>query len=760
MAYYYGIRHLSPNGAYQLINLLNDRKPDIVLVEGGSDLNDLIPQICGQNVKLPIAIMSYSQTIPIRTVLYPFAEYSPEYQAIKWAVKNGKQCRFIDLPSSVFLALMDISEKRRLSSENQDNSDNQNEYDKEFGSIYTKLEKFMDEDQESWWERHFEQLSSYEDYAKASEEYGRNLRIYDDKIPIDDAENYLREAYMRYNIDLAEREFDSDKIVVVTGAYHTYGIKNNIPLTEDEIKKLPSLPNKSTLMPYSYYRLSQRSGYGAGNKAPMYYELLWFAINHKDLKDAGIEYLTNIASYQRSGGNFSSSAEVIEAVRLANELAKLKGSNVPVLQDLRDSAVTCMGHGKFSEISEAVANIEIGTKIGSLPEGVSNTSIQEDFYFKLKDLKLEKYKSVVVQQLDLDLRENMRVKSEKAAFLDLERSFFLHKLCCLGVHFAENMNKKQDNATWAEQWSIAWTPETEIDIIESTLKGDTIDLAVSFVFNERLEKAQTITEASEVISDACLCGMADSVKSAVSVLQALATNSASVEEIAETARNISFVIRYGNIRKTNPEPLLPLLEQLFYRGCLIMPESCVCDNNAVAGIIKAISALNEISINHSSVNVDEWKKTLTAISKRDDLNTKASGYATAILLERGDISNDMLSIEVERRLSRGIHAELGAGWFEGLSLRNRYALIARLSLWEKLSQYIDCLDDEEFKRALVFLRRAFCEFSPNDKCDIAENLGEIWGVNPDIASEIINNQFTDAEQDILDGLDDFDFGDL
>ena len=37
---------------------------------------------------------------------------------------------------------------------------------------------------------------------------------------------------------------------------------------------------------------------------------------------------------------------------------------------------------------------------------------------------------------------------------------------------------------------------------------------------------------------------------------------------------------------------------------------------------------------------------------------------------------------------------------------------------------------------------------------------EKYGVNPDIASEIINNQFTDAEQDILDGLDDFDFGDL
>ena len=66
-----------------------------------------------------------------------------------------------------------------------------------------------------------------------------------------------------------------------------------------------------------------------------------------------------------------------------------------------------------------------------------------------------------------------------------------------------------------------------------------------------------------------------------------------------------------------------------------------------------------------------------------------------------------LGREVERRLSKGIPAELGAGWFEGLSMKNHYALIARLTLWEKLNDYLDTLDDEEFKRALLFLRRAF-----------------------------------------------------
>ena len=76
----------------------------------------------------------------------------------------------------------------------------------------------------------------------------------------------------------------------------------------------------------------------------------------------------------------------------------------------------------------AVADTEIGVRIGEIPEGLSLTSIQSDFNRKIKELKLEKYKNLTAQDLQLDLRENLRVKSKEAAFIDLERSFFLHKL--------------------------------------------------------------------------------------------------------------------------------------------------------------------------------------------------------------------------------------------------------------------------------------------------------------------------------------------
>ena len=102
--------------------------------------------------------------------------------------------------------------------------------------------------------------------------------------------------------------------------------------------------------------------------------------------------------------------------------------------------------------------------------------------------------------------------------------------------------------------------------------------------------------------------------------------------------------------------------------------------------------------------------------------------------------------------------ELGAGWFEGLAMKNRYALIARLSLWESLDNYLDTLNDEEFKRALVFLRRAFADFSAVEKDEIAENLGEIWGLNGQQVSEVINADLKEEEQQIIvESLDGFDF---
>jgi hypothetical protein len=197
------------------------------------------------------------------------------------------------------------------------------------------------------------------------------------------------------------------------------------------------------------------------------------------------------------------------------------------------------------------------------------------------------------------------------------------------------------------------------------------------------------------------------------------------------------------------------------QGALALPAAANCDNEAARKAAVAMDELNKVNLEyHELVDESLWISKLQALADADNRNPLLSGYACAILLERSLVSSEALAREVSRRLSPGIPADLGAGWFEGLSKRNRYALLARQALWEQLADYIKSLDEDQFRRAIVFLRRAFGEFSPQEKRHIAENLGEHWGVNADVASEVLDQPLTEEEEQKLHDLNEFDFGDV
>lgn len=589
--------------------------------------------------------------------------------------------------------------------------------------------------------------------------FGEELRSLTAGNDSDWPEILVREAYMRRQIARAAAEgFAPERTVVVTGAYHTAGLLSDAPaMTDKERGKLPAVECSVTLMPYSYYRLSSRSGYGAGNKAPFYYGMVWRSFLEQDRELAFYTYLTSISTYQREHGFMVSSAEVIEAVELSKSLAALGGHSLPALCDLRDAAVTCMGHGHFSEIALAAAATEIGTVTGSLPQGVSRTSLQDDFYRNLRDLKLEKYRSEVAESISLDLRENLSVKSEAAAFRDLNRSFFLHRLRVLNVGFGTLQPLRQEDATWAEAWTLKWTPEVEIELVEATLKGDTVTGAASFSMRERAREATEISAAAKLLEESYLCGMPEMVAYITDILQHLAADSSALTDLAASAESISVVMRFGDIRRLDSSPLVPVLEQIFLRACLLLVSACFCDDPAAEQIVRSVDRLNSVCLHHDFLDEERFVRLMEEIASRDDINTRISGFCTAVLLERGRMQDEELGREVQRRLSKGIPAELGAGWFAGLSKKNRYALIARLSLWKELSSYLDTLDEEEFKRALLFLRRAFSDFTPGEKADVAENLGEIWQVNKDQVSETVTRALKTEELEMIDSLDDFDF---
>ena len=739
----FGIRHFSPAGAYFVRQFLDKIKPDLVLIEGPADFDFLMDDIVSKKLVPPFAIMAYTKEAPIDTILYPFAEYSPEYQAILWARENNKECRFFDLESDTMLGFGrtddDTKDEEIISKEPEKNK--------------------SDVDMEGFWERNLEQSENMDAYRAGSALFGESLRKdtrSDDK---SFARDIIRESFMKRKInEYIKKGFDLEKIVAITGAFHTSAIESlEGAMSDKEYKELVRRESNITLMPYSYYRLSKRTGYGAGNAAPAYYELLWQGFLSGDITYHERKYLSSLAKYMREHGGIVSSAQVIEATRLARELAVIRGGSVPTLEDLKDASITCMGGGSFGEMAMGFAETDIGKKIGSVPQDAMQTSIQSDFTLKLKQLKLEKYKELVATPLQLDLRENLRVKSEESAFLDLNRSFFLYRLVVLGIDFAKIKKSNQDNATWAENWILQWTPEAEIQIVESVLKGDTIADAVAFVLGEKLSEATKISEIAEVIEDAFNCGLPKIVEGAKRSLDEMANGTIAMCDIADTVSKLSNMISFGDIRKLDREPLVPIVKRLCIRASLMLVGESACDDIAAATLADDIQKIHSVFMMQDFLDESFWFDKLIELSNRDDLNTKISGLATAILLDAGKIDELTLRMEVSRRLSMGMPAELGANWFAGLSMRNHYALIGRLTLWESLSEYLDTLDEEEFRRSVVFLRRAFVEYSAKEKDMIAENLGEIWGLNAQAVSEIINSEIKEVDTDIL---EDFDFGDF
>jgi hypothetical protein len=375
LARIFGVRHLSPAAALHLHAVLEKMQPSAVLVEGPADATEQITHLVHKETRPPLALLAYTRERPVRSILYPLAAYSPEWVALTWAVRNKAEVRFIDLPAAVFLEL------HRAHDEAEAKPQAASEHTRAYlDDPYDAIAQLCgDPDHETWWERHFEHTTDAASYARQIYEFGRGLR--DLRQMSDDDENLLREAYMRRCIrDVHDSGHQPDETLVVCGAFHASALTTELPpMSDKELKALPRKDANLTLMPYSYFRLSSQSGYGAGNHAPAYYQRLYEERRAGQPERLSARFLSELCHSMRRAGQIRSAAEVIEAVRLARSLAALSDASAPCLRDLRDAATTCLGRGEIDAIRPHLNEVEIGTAVGKLPKGISRTSIQDDF---------------------------------------------------------------------------------------------------------------------------------------------------------------------------------------------------------------------------------------------------------------------------------------------------------------------------------------------------------------------------------------------
>ncbi|MDO5499112.1 MAG: DUF5682 family protein, partial [Propionibacteriaceae bacterium] len=100
-----GVRHHGPGSARAIRRALAAFDPEVVLIEGPPEADGLVGLAGAAGMEPPVALLAYAPEAPGTASFWPFAVFSPEWQALTWAVRAEVPVRFCDLPAATMLAL-------------------------------------------------------------------------------------------------------------------------------------------------------------------------------------------------------------------------------------------------------------------------------------------------------------------------------------------------------------------------------------------------------------------------------------------------------------------------------------------------------------------------------------------------------------------------------------------------------------------------------------------------------------------------------
>jgi hypothetical protein len=314
--HFFGIRHHGPGGARSLAQALQQLQPDAILIEGPPEADELLPLAAHAEMRPPVALLVYAPAMPQHASHFPFAEFSPEWQAIQYGQAHGVPTRFIDLPMAHTLAAhMSVAAEEG----DEEAGEEAPQPVQRSGDAMAQLAQAAGfSDFETWWDHLVEQRhDSLELFAAIEEMMSVARQSLQEPLSQREAQ---REAHMRQMIRAAQKQ-GYERIAVVCGAWHVPALRDMPTAKHDKdvLSDLPKAKVAATWTPWSYGRLSFDSGYGAGVQAPGWYHHLWHTPQR-----ASTYWLTDAVRLLRKNGLDASSAHVIEALRLADSLAALR----------------------------------------------------------------------------------------------------------------------------------------------------------------------------------------------------------------------------------------------------------------------------------------------------------------------------------------------------------------------------------------------------------------------------------------------------
>jgi hypothetical protein len=210
------------------------------------------------------------------------------------------------------------------------------------------------------------------------------------------------------------------------------------------------------------------SGYGAGVRSPGWYEHLW--VHHDRLPE---RWMTRVARLMRDEGLDASPASVIEAVRLADSLAALRGRAAAGLDEFGEATLAILCHGNPMPLRVVEARLIVGDRLGSGPAEAPTVPLQRDLAAQQRSLRLKVAADETV--LDLDQRRET----------DLARSRLLHRLNLLRIGWGKLSgagDQRRRAGTFHEVWTLQWRPEFAVAVMEAARWGNTVaEAAAAFV---------------------------------------------------------------------------------------------------------------------------------------------------------------------------------------------------------------------------------------------------------------------------------------
>lgn len=697
----FGIRHHGPGSAARLVEALDALGPEMVLIEGPADASELLPMLADPAMETPVALLTYAEDEPENASFYPFADYSPEYQAACWAVRHGAALRFIDLPSSDRLTggIEDAAASTAIDADPIARDP--------IGALANAAGY---DDGESWWSDVIEENPAPGQIFAAVADAMTALRAETPLLPDREA---AREAHMRLEIARATKEAEGP-VAVVCGAWHVPALAEKRPLAADRelIKGRAKIRTKATWAPWTAPRLARASGYGAGVVAPGWFGHLWAMQGRSDRDSV---WLGRIARLLRDRGHFVSTASVIEAQRLGVALAALRERPAPGFEELREAAIACLCNGERALWDTIAAELLIGGAVGAIPAATPLAPLLEDLARQQKAVRLKP--EALERALTLDLR------SESG----LARSTLLHRLAALDVPWGRLTDAGRSRGTFRENWVLAWAPEFAVQLVENLVYGSTIAEAASARLLEAIAREAELGAIATRVRDAMTADLPRAVDAGIALLEEKAAHTSDCGALLDALPPMADIVRYGEARAGLVAHLAQLMPRMVMQAAFALPYAARnLDAEAAARLrSRILAAERAVALAELDAETREtWHGALRRLLDDAQATRLIAGAAARLLYEADLLAADAAADLLGRMLSPGTPVAEAAGFFEGFLEGAGQRLIHDAALREAVDQWLAGLDEDSFTANLPLFRRVF---SALDKMERRRLMDAVFG---------------------------------